>query len=88
MLPLDGVVAKRWLLSGDIAQPGQAIFTITNTGKWWVEVNIEETRLYSIHIGQKAVLLSIDAFHGPISRKDIFLLETTLPHSFRLITTQ
>jgi membrane fusion protein (multidrug efflux system) len=28
--PIDGIVAKRWLLPGDIAQPGQSILTLTN----------------------------------------------------------
>ena len=36
--PTDGVVAKRWLLPGDIAQLGQSIFTINNDKKFWVLV--------------------------------------------------
>ncbi len=52
--PIDGIIAKRWLLPGDIAQPGQSILTVTNATKFWVSVFIEETKLKGIHNGQNA----------------------------------
>jgi membrane fusion protein (multidrug efflux system) len=36
--PSNGIVAKRWLLPGDVTQPGQSILTISNNRKVWVSV--------------------------------------------------
>ena len=58
--PFDGIVAKRWLLAGDIAQPGQSVLTINNDKKQWISVFIEETKLRNIFQGQQA-LFTIDA---------------------------
>jgi membrane fusion protein (multidrug efflux system) len=33
--PSDGIIAKRWLLAGDIAQPGQSVFTLTLNKDLW-----------------------------------------------------
>ena len=75
--PFDGIIAKRWLLAGDIAQPGQSIFTVTNDKQLWVIIYIEETNLQDIRIGQKA-FFTVDAMgdygltrspaHGGIER--------------------
>jgi membrane fusion protein (multidrug efflux system) len=59
--PFEGIVARKWLLPGDIVQMGQTILTLNNTGKIWVSVYIEETKLHVIHIGQKAEFM-VDAF--------------------------
>jgi len=50
--PSEGVVGKRWLLPGDIAQPGQSIFTIINDRNLWISIFLEETKLEKLHIGQ------------------------------------
>lgn len=52
--PSNGVVGKRWLLPGDIAQPGQSIFTIINDRNLWISIFLEETKLEKLHIGQLA----------------------------------
>ena len=52
--PTDGVVGKRWLLPGDVAQPGQSIFTIINDRNLWISIFLEETKLEKLHIGQSA----------------------------------
>jgi membrane fusion protein (multidrug efflux system) len=52
--PSDGVVGKRWLLPGDVAQPGQSIFTIINDRNLWISIFLEETKLEKLHIGQPA----------------------------------
>lgn len=53
--PSDGVVGKRWLLPGDIAQPGQSIFTIINDRNLWVSIFLEETKLEKLHLGQSTI---------------------------------
>jgi membrane fusion protein (multidrug efflux system) len=43
------MVAKRWLLPGDIAQPSQSIYTINNNSKFWILVYLEETKMETLH---------------------------------------
>jgi membrane fusion protein (multidrug efflux system) len=59
--PVDGIVAKRWLMVGDIAQPGQSIMTVNNNIKLWVSVYLEETKVAGLHLNQKAKF-SVDAY--------------------------
>ncbi|HLP18176.1 MAG TPA: HlyD family secretion protein [Bacteroidota bacterium] len=74
--PMTGVVAKRWLLEGDIAQPGQAIYSIYDTEHIWVTANYEETSLGSIAPGD-SVEIKIDTypdrvFHGVVLQKGTY----------------
>jgi len=82
--PMDGIVAKRWLLPGDIATSGQSIFTLTNNEKYWVIVYLEETKISKIHIGQK-VLFKIDAFSGVTFSGKIFSTGSNTASQFSLI---
>ena len=82
--PMDGIIAKRWLLSGDITSPGQSIFTITNNEKYWVIVYLEETKISMIHIGQK-VLFNIDAFSEAKFNGKIFSIGSNTASQFSLI---
>jgi membrane fusion protein (multidrug efflux system) len=67
--PFDGVVAKRWLLPGDIVQPGQPILTIYDTHLIWVTANLEETKLGRIKL-QDQVEINVDTYPGrPFSGK-------------------
>jgi len=82
--PVNGVVAKRWLLSGDIANPGQSIYTINNNSKFWVLVYLEETRLGKLKIGQNAKIM-IDMYPGITFTGKIFLIGSTTASQFSLI---
>ena len=59
--PFQGVVAKRWLMEGDVAQPGQAVLTVNNTESLWVTANIEEVNLSYFRVG-KEVKIHVDAY--------------------------
>jgi membrane fusion protein (multidrug efflux system) len=61
--PGEAIVARKWLLNGDIAQPGQSILSLTNMKPCWVAVYIEETELANIYTGQKA-RFTIDSYPG------------------------
>ncbi|MGC8595021.1 MAG: HlyD family secretion protein [Candidatus Kryptoniota bacterium] len=68
--PVNGVVAKRWVLPGDVVQPGQPIFTIYDMKNIWVTANLEETKLGHVRIGDP-VEINVDAypaikFHGSV----------------------
>ena len=80
----DGVVAKRWLLTGDVTQPGQSVFTITLSKNLWVVAFPEETNISEIKPGQ-AVKFTIDAFPGVKFRGKIFLVGSSTASVFSLI---
>jgi len=82
--PMDGIIAKRWLLPGDVAQPGQSVMTITNTQKLWVLVFIEETYLSDIHLNQQSQY-KIDAFPGITFTGKVFSIGSNTASQFSLI---
>jgi membrane fusion protein, multidrug efflux system len=59
--PMDGVIAKRWALPGDVVQPGQAVFSVNDMKTLWVTANLEENRLSAIHLGDR-VSIRVDAY--------------------------
>jgi membrane fusion protein (multidrug efflux system) len=82
--PSDGVISKRWLLPGDIIQPSQSVFTLTNDFNKWVVAYLEETNISGIYLGQK-VRFTIDAFpHNKFYGK-IFLVGSSTASVFSLI---
>jgi len=82
--PADGVVAKRWLLPGDVTQPSQSIITITLSKKLWIVTFLEETNISEIHTGQ-AVKFTIDAFPDTKFNGKVFLIGSSTASVFSLI---
>jgi membrane fusion protein (multidrug efflux system) len=82
--PIDGVVAKRWLLEGDVAAPGQPIFTVYRTDLVWVTANLEETKLGRIHLGDP-VEVSVDTYSGRKFRGRVGLIYGYTASQFSLI---
>jgi membrane fusion protein (multidrug efflux system) len=82
--PFDGIIAKRWLMSGDITSPGQSIFTVTNNKKLWVAAYLEETNISEIKPGQK-VQISIDAFPDVKFQGEVYLVGSNTAAMFSLI---
>ncbi len=82
--PNSGVIGKRWLMPGDIAQAGQSIFTIVNDSKLWVSIFLEETKLENLHIGQQAIF-SLDTYPGVIFTGKIFTISSNTASQFSLI---
>ena len=82
--PVDGIVAKRWLLPGDITQPGQSIYTINNNSKFWITVYLEETNVETLKIGQKAIF-TLDTYPDVVFTGKIFTVGSTTASQFSLI---
>lgn len=61
--PISGIVAKASLDPGEIVAVGQTLFSITNPADAWVEVNVEETDIGKVQIGQH-VAYKLDAYPG------------------------
>jgi membrane fusion protein (multidrug efflux system) len=84
LAPSDGLIGKRWLLPGDIAQPGQSIFTIVNNKQQWVSVFLEETKLGDLHIGQP-VIFTLDTYPDVNFTGKIMTLGSNTASQFSLI---
>jgi membrane fusion protein, multidrug efflux system len=82
--PSEGIVAKRWMLPGDIAQPGQSIYTIYEDQRYWVIVNLEETKLSGVYLGQDAKF-SIDAFPDAEFYGKVYYIGSSTASQFSLI---
>jgi membrane fusion protein (multidrug efflux system) len=82
--PMNGIIAKRWLLPGDIVQPGQSIFTVTNDSNFWIAVYLEETKMEHIQLNQKATF-TIDAFPGKTFYGKVFFIGSNTASEFSLI---
>jgi membrane fusion protein (multidrug efflux system) len=59
--PANGRIAKRWLLPGDVVQPGQPVFTISRDSIFYVMAYFEETKVAGIINGKKAEF-TVDAY--------------------------
>ncbi|MBI5193699.1 MAG: efflux RND transporter periplasmic adaptor subunit [Nitrospirae bacterium] len=54
--PIDGVVAYKYFEEGEMASPGKTILTIYDTKNLWARIDIEETNIGKIRLGEKAVI--------------------------------
>ena len=61
--PVDGVVSSMKLQAGEYVEEGEAVFSIIEHGKVWVEANLKETQLTHVLEGQSAAV-AIDAYPG------------------------
>ncbi len=82
--PAEGILAKRWLLQGDVVQPSQSVFTLTMSKNLWVVAFLEETKISEIHTGLN-VRFTIDAFPGVRFNGKVFLVGSTTASVFSLI---
>ncbi len=82
--PFKGIIAKKWLLEGDIAQPGQAILTLNDMEDIWVTANVEEINISSFTLG-KDVTIKVDAYPGRIFKGRVIEIGTDTGTQFSLI---
>lgn len=82
--PIDGVVAKRWVLAGDVIQPGAPIFSIYKTGNIWVTAMLEETKIHSLSLDDN-VEIDVDAYPNHIFSGKIFQVGNNTAAQFALI---
>ena len=82
--PSSGRIAKRWALPGDVAQPGQPVFTITKDSALYITAFFEETKIAYLHIG-KAVEFTIDAFPGITFKGEVTYIAANTASQFSLI---
>ncbi len=59
--PVPGVVSRRSVQVGNVVQPGQQLFTVSQIDDLWVIANFKETQLRRMRVGQRATI-SVDAY--------------------------
>ena len=71
--PIDGIVDVRAALPGEVVTAGQPVVTLINQDDLWVRVDIEETYIDSVRVGDKlTVRLPVGRRaprHGLLSRR-------------------
>ena len=82
--PVDGLIAKQWVVPGDLLQPGENIFTLNEGKELWVAVYLQETKFNEIRMGQSA-LFTLDAYPGLTFYGKIFYIGANAASEFSLI---
>lgn len=82
--PISGVVARRWLMAGDVVQPGQAILSIYDLSDVWVTAYLEETKLAAIALGD-SVTIMVDAYPDRPLGGRIIMIGAAAASQFSLI---
>jgi membrane fusion protein (multidrug efflux system) len=82
--PRSGIVARKWVMPGDIVQAGQPIFTVYDLKDIWITANFEETKIASILPGL-SVQVSVDAYPGEKYEGKVLLIGTAAASQFSLI---
>ena len=61
--PVGGVIVKKNSHEGEFVQPGQPIFMVVDSTRFWVEANVEETEIRFVKPGNKA-MIKVDSYPG------------------------
>ena len=61
--PARGVISKKSLNPGQVAQPGQPLLALVQLDEVWVTANFKETQLRDMRAGQRATF-KVDALGG------------------------
>jgi membrane fusion protein (multidrug efflux system) len=82
--PIDGIVDRKFVEPGEYVIPGQRLLLIHNPKDVWVEANVKETKLASLHPGQ-TVDISVDAYPGRSFKGTIERIGNTATSQFALL---
>lgn len=82
--PLDGVVAKRWILPGDVVQAGQPMLSVYDVGNLWITANFEETKVGKLRL-KDPVEIAIDTYPDLVFHGEVIQLGTHTASEFSLI---
>ena len=82
--PVTGIVAKRWVLPGEVVQPGQPVFSVYDRSETWVTANLEETSLHAVHLDQE-VEIAVDSYPDRSFSGRVFEIGSSTASQFSLI---
>jgi membrane fusion protein (multidrug efflux system) len=82
--PMDGIVSRRWVLSGDVVQPGQPIFSVYDLGNIWITANLEETKISTCRMND-SVEVVVDSYPDRSFYGYVFQIGSSTTSQFSLI---
>lgn len=82
--PMEGVIAKRWVLTGDVMSPGQTMFSLFDLKNIWVIARLEESKIAGVRINSK-VEIYVDAYPGYVFHGHVFVIKGAAASNFSLI---
>ena len=82
--PISGVIAKKWVLEGDVIQPGQPVYTIFDSKNIWITAEFEETRVGLIVPGDK-VMIFVDTYPDKKFTGKVYQIGSKTASEFSLI---
>jgi membrane fusion protein, multidrug efflux system len=82
--PFKGIVARRWLLPGDVVQSAQPILTVYDLQDTWVTAYFEETKIQGIKLGDP-VAISVDSYPDTKFAGKVIEIGATAASEFSLI---
>ncbi len=82
--PRDGVIAKRWHLSGDVVNPGLPVFSLYDLKDVWVLANLDENDIEHVKVGDP-VAIHVDAYSGRTFHGKVFAVLGAAASQFSLI---
>ncbi|MDN3504603.1 MAG: HlyD family secretion protein [Rhabdochlamydiaceae bacterium] len=82
--PMDGMIAKRWILSGDVMRPGQTMFTMYDLSEVWALARLDETKIAGVRVGD-IVKIHVDAYPGYEFEGRVFVIKGAAASNFSLI---
>jgi membrane fusion protein (multidrug efflux system) len=74
--PLEGVIAKKFVDTGDFISPGAPAFTVYNKQNIYITANLEETKIARVKVGQE-VDVKVDAYKKTLKGKVIKIGEAS-----------
>lgn len=84
LAPRNGYIAKRWVLAGDVMNPGQTMFTMYDLENIWVLARLDEKKIQGVRIGDE-VDISIDAYPDYSFRGKVFVIKGAAASQFNLL---
>ncbi len=82
--PASGKVGKKNIDKGQYVQPGQTLFTIINSEKFWVIANFKETQLQKLKEGQEADLY-LDGYSDEVIKGKVVSVSEATGSKFALL---
>ncbi len=61
--PVKGMVVKKNAHRGEFVQPGEPVFMVVDSSRYWVEANVDETEIRFVRPGNKATV-RLDSYPG------------------------
>jgi membrane fusion protein (multidrug efflux system) len=84
--PVNGVVDRVFVESGEYVTPGQRIALIHDPTEVWIEANIKETEIRKVRIGQH-VEISVDAYPDKMFKGTVKSIGDSATSEFALLPT-